>query len=127
MENLQCSYCGSPNPPVVNQEGTEFYCVRCFNLFGTCAMCVHAEICPFETDPSPLPKVVVVQEQRGNMRIQQQIMNPERVNETCRKSCPCFSEEFACLKQNGTCSNYAARPVNRTDIVNDNPVETEGV
>ena len=112
---MECSYCGNPDAPVVNQEGTEFYCLRCKDLFGTCAMCVNAEICPFQTSDIDIPPIVMQTIRQGPVTMQQQIKNPDRIRETCQKLCPCFHEEFACLKENGTCGNYARRLPNRTE------------
>jgi hypothetical protein len=45
---------------------------------------------------------------QGNMIAQTQVMNPKRVEATCRRGCPCFNEDGLdngtfCMRQNGDC------------------------
>lgn len=82
-------------------------CSSCNQGYNTCRTCTQGDICSFETDPSPLPKVVQKQIKQGNMTAVTQVMNPERVAITCQKDCPCWSLDFSCSKQNhGTCQQY---------------------
>lgn len=82
-------------------------CPNCAQALGQCGTCKQKDICSFETDPSPLPKVVQKQIRQGNMTAVTQIMNPERIRLTCEKDCPCYSPDFSCQKQNrGTCQQY---------------------
>ena len=106
----RCFICGgAPEVPIFTEDGTfiKYLCGRCLKIPAQCGLCEKAQICPFETDSSPLPKVVMKTIQQGNMMLQTQIKNPERIEITCKTQCPCFSEEFGCLKENGICGDYA--------------------
>jgi hypothetical protein len=95
-KNLEnCAICGAPvvKPLIYNNN---YICRNCASKFGTCERCQNANICPFETHPSPTPKVV------HSTRIR----NPDRVEETCAALCNCFSPTFGCLKENNTCGLY---------------------
>ena len=88
-------------------DGTfKLLCDRCKNASGTCLACVKNADCDFETNPSPIPKAVEKRFQQGPMIRVEQVPNPERIDSTCRINCECFSEEFGCLRQNGTCGKY---------------------
>lgn len=81
-------------------------CSMCNDNIWTCRTCAHIDECAFETDPSPLPKVVQKQIRQGNMTAVTQVMNPERIAITCEKNCHCW-HDFSCSKQNhGTCLKY---------------------
>ena len=105
--HYNCGHAGSGLPELV-QEGEQVFtmCSQCASMTGTCYTCKEREKCDFETNPIDLPKQIIVTRQQGNAVIRQQIVNPERIRETCQKNCECFSEEFGCLKQNGTCGKY---------------------
>ena len=81
------------------------YCKNCSSLSGTCGGCSKSPTCDFETNPSPLPKAVIKSFQQGNIITTQTIKNPARIDETCRKNCECFSEEFGCCREFNTCRN----------------------
>lgn len=107
-----CAICGgSPEVPIFSGDGSflKYLCNRCSQIPKQCGLCVYAQTCPFETDPSPLPKTVVKTIQQENMIAQVQIKNPSRIEVTCRSQCLCFSEEFGCLKENHICGNYVER------------------
>lgn len=87
-------------------DGDRIICGECLNAMGTCAVCRNGNSCAFETDPSSLPKIVQKQIRQGNMTSVVQIKNPDRVEITCKKYCPCFSPENGCLKQSGVCDKY---------------------
>ena len=110
---MNCAICGNPNPnvPIYSASGDylKSLCDRCSKIPAQCGLCQKAEICPFENEQINLPKVVIQTIQKGNMTAQIQVKNPERIEETCKKSCPCFSEELGCLKENGICGNYLER------------------
>ena len=42
--------------------------------------------------------------QKGPMQTVTEVMNPERIRETCEKNCHCFDTEFGCGKQLGFCT-----------------------
>lgn len=105
-----CGLCGRVDPQVSfvqKSDGTFIYwCGDCKSKSGTCGLCSKSSECCYETDPSPLPKAVLKSFKQGNMITQVQIKNPDRIDITCRVNCQCFSEEFGCLRENGTCGNY---------------------
>lgn len=105
MVNIPCDYCGRPASTVVDSEGN-CSCVNCYQQFYTCAMCIHAHECEFETNPSPLPKVVFQTIRRGPAVIQTQVKNPQRIEEFCHK-CFCWNtEESICGKEDNWCKKY---------------------
>lgn len=81
-------------------------CKECLSLSGTCRSCVKSAECDYENNPSTLPKAVEKRYQRGNQIIVVQEKNPLRIDISCRVNCECFSEEFGCLRENGTCGKY---------------------
>lgn len=107
-ENILCDFCGQSATIIDanDEEHTVFFCDRCFSVTKTCGACIKSTQCDFETNPSPLPKQVQKTVRQGNMVMQTVIKNEERIRETCRKNCACFHEDFGCLRENGTCSNY---------------------
>lgn len=113
---LKCSYCGRPclenaivsaNPVEGVEPAWFIMCPQCYAQTKTCAMCQQAQTCPFETDTScPLPKQVQQTIRQGNMTMQSIVKNPDRIRETCKFGCKCWSDDFGCLKENGTCGQY---------------------
>lgn len=112
-----CECCGQPyigsGYILMNMKDDEaaiidaVICPNCNKQFGTCRTCQNGNLCTFETDPSPLPKIVQKQIRQGNMTAVTQVMNPERVAITCQKGCPCYSPDFSCSKQNHeACQQY---------------------
>ena len=101
-----CAHCNQITiSPVFRETSADTWitlCGNCANLFGTCYLCSQSFECVYETDPSPLPKAVI----KTYKSVQIQEKNPSRIDITCRQKCPCFSEEFGCLRENGTCGNY---------------------
>lgn len=112
-ELLQCKLCGNLVAPsaavyeVKNGSGITITCQQCQSRRYTCATCSHGQECAFETDPSPLPKMIRKQIQNGHQIIVTDVQNPSRVAELCEKKCPCYDPEIGCLKQSNTCGNYA--------------------
>ena len=106
---MTCEVCGGSMPranaiiEVRNGESIRILCERCSSAMGTCQMCKHGSQCSFETDPSPLPKVVEKVFRQGQVTTVMQIRNPERIEITCKKNCPCYDPENECLKQFNTC------------------------
>lgn len=99
-----CDICRSPVLPdglvIEEDENGELHtiCGRCNQALSTCQSCKQFQICPFETDPNPLPKVVMKTIRQGNMMMQTQIKNEERVKALCH-TCGCWSEECGCMKE----------------------------
>lgn len=92
----------------VSIEGElHFLCANCAQERNTCRFCSHNILCSFENDPSPLPKMVLKTINQDNMVMQAQVMNPDRIRETCQKNCKCFDVENGCLRQNNYCGQHA--------------------
>lgn len=97
---LTCDICGKqylPRGATVEVHSGKVICPTCAQQMAACGACAHSKICTFETDPSPIPKIVVQTVQQGNMRIQQQVRNPAREEITC-KNCKCYNEEYHCMR-----------------------------
>ena len=99
---IQCETCGRPTQQqVLCPDGDNWHilCPNCASQLNTCAFCKKANTCTFETDPSPLPKMVQKQIRQGNMISVTTEMNPERIRQTCEKGCDCFDANFGCMRQ----------------------------
>ena len=107
-----CEACGQIDPTYAltqKNDGTWVrLCKNCMSKSGTCGGCSNSTTSDFETNPSPIPKAVEKRFQQGNQIIVAQVKNPSRIDITCRVNCQCFSEEFGCLRENGTCGNYTS-------------------
>lgn len=106
-----CDLCGNPflEPPTLTHCGDEWKmtCERCERLSGTCPTCKKVHICSFETDPSPLPKMVQKVARQGPAQILTMEKNPDRINITCKAGCDCWdNNENYCLRECGTCGRY---------------------
>lgn len=67
-------------------------CQSCINA-SPCQTCVH-QYCAFQQDSNcPEPPMIMREVRQGNMIMQTQVMNPKRVEATCRQGCPCFNED----------------------------------
>jgi hypothetical protein len=67
-------------------------CGKCASA-PACQTCIH-QYCAFQQDTNcQEPPMVMRQIRQGNMVVQQQVMNPKRVEATCRQGCPCFNED----------------------------------
>lgn len=113
LELVNCSICGAlinPNYAILELDDNNkvsFTCGNCQKQWGTCATCIHSSTCAFETDPSPIPKMIQQEFRQGNMRTIQTVANPSRIDITCKNGCPCFDPELGCLKQNNLCNNWS--------------------
>lgn len=102
---IKCSICGQ----IIVSDGIidngHLICKVCFSNSNSCIICRFGNTCSFQTDPSPLPKMINKEVRQGNMIAVTQVMNPERIHITCEKGCKCFDKENGCLKQIGSCPN----------------------
>ena len=99
---MQCETCGRPTEQqVLCPDGDNWHilCPNCASQLNTCAFCKKVNVCTFETDPSPLPKMVQKQIRQGPMISVTTEMNPERIRQTCEKGCDCFDANFGCMRQ----------------------------
>lgn len=82
-------------------------CSSCASRMNTCATCVEAEKCDFETNSCPIEKVVQKQVRQGNMVMMTTVKNPKRIEETCKKNCKCYDEKNGCIKESiHTCPSW---------------------
>ena len=103
----QCDVCGHPMPAnEVIIDGDNLICKQCFQHMNTCVLCDNGERCEFKQNPSPIPHTIRKEVRQGNMIAVTDVMNPERVEKTCKSLCGCFSEEFGCLRQFNTCGDF---------------------
>ena len=99
---IQCETCRRPTEQqVLCPDGDNWHilCPNCASQLNTCSFCKKVNVCTFETDPSPLPKMVQKQIRQGPMISVTTEMNPERIRQTCEKGCDCFDANFGCMRQ----------------------------
>ena len=110
-----CSICGSVilEKGILEEDDGKWHllCGRCLSA-PDCQICGN-QYCAFQQDQSCQEPPYVMREMRqGNMIMQTQVMNPKRIEATCRKDCPCFNEDGLdngtfCGRQQGTgCRNH---------------------
>ena len=109
-----CDVCGNPFVGLAHIELDENdnpyqLCPHCHQNLGGCLLCSFAQVCAFETNPDPMPKYVVKTIQQGNVTMQAQVKNEERVKKFCH-GCRCWYEEAGhCLKDfNVGCVNLTS-------------------
>ena len=110
-----CDMCHQPylGQDVIHCQNGEYIkitCMNCASKMGHCVTCAHGINCKFETDPSPIPPVVNQVIRQGNMTMQTQVRNPERIKITCAAGCPCWhtdDEGGFCCREYSTCGEYA--------------------
>ena len=101
-----CDICGAAiQNPIIDstEEPIHIMCYDCATARSTCKLCHYNTDCAFHNDPSTLPKTIVKTISQNGMIIQTQIINPERVDKTCKEKCFCFDNEIGCLRQFNTC------------------------
>lgn len=86
----------------IDSKDNAYLCAECLKMISSCELCINGGTCSFESDPSPLLKVVMRNVRQGNMTIQTQVRNPERVKITCANGCPCY-QNSECMRQYGQC------------------------
>lgn len=109
-----CDICGraTAKGAVIDTCDSDMH-ILCNNCATTplCGTCIRINECAFRTDQScPEPPMVNVQQRQGNMVLQTQIRNPKRIDATCKQGCPCWSDEFGCIKEHQCgCDKYKIR------------------
>ena len=105
-----CDICGKQKANTLEQFNTKLfqYCDDCIQYMGTCATCFSGNYCAFQQDTSVnLPKTITQTFRQGNMTIQQESINPERIEKTC-KNCKCFNlDDFYCFRNFNNCGNWS--------------------
>lgn len=111
----RCTKCGAPIIDTEVLYNGKIFCIRCTNMFGTCAMCQNGVKCEFQTNSAPIPQVITKRIQhkteRGIMEQITQAPNPQRIKAFCMEgNCicckTCEDEKVRCMRQFGTCENY---------------------
>lgn len=101
-----CDICGK----VILEGGVfyndKLYCADCGHKLGYCTTCRHLPNCAFETDPSPVPKVIQQTVRQGNVMASMPVKNPNRTEITCKKGCCCWDDENGCLREFNTCVKW---------------------
>lgn len=108
-----CAYCGQMflQPGYLEQlEDGSFieFCHSCAEKFGTCHMCDKAAPCHL-TDESYKPHIpiaVMKRFQKGNMVVQKQVINPDRIQQICVAECECWDGEGCARRDFGCCAKY---------------------
>jgi hypothetical protein len=108
MSVLTCAVCGQP---ILDGGafwyGTDPVCKNCNATRNNCQSCVRRNQCAFETDPSPVPKMIQQTVRQGNMVSSFLAKNPERIALTCvNQKCPCYAGENACSRDLGSCAQW---------------------
>lgn len=103
---VHCELCNNITmKPTYVPDGDNWhsFCTKCADTLSSCNFCKDGRLCEFESNPDPMPKVVV-QQQRTPMGIMQsQVRNPAREEKFCY-TCRCWSTDLkACGKQFGYC------------------------
>lgn len=102
-----CAICGQPIEKGIIWFGSNPLCQNCGHLIGACQTCARRNTCVFETDPSPVPKIVQKTIKNGNMVSSFPVKNPERVVATCvNQNCACYRREDGCCRDLGSCSAW---------------------
>ena len=99
---VQCETCGRPtDQQFLCPDGDIWHilCPNCASQLNSCSFCKKVNTCLFETDPSPLPKMIQKQIRQGPMISVTTEKNPERIRQTCEKGCDCFDPNFDCMRQ----------------------------
>lgn len=111
-ELIKCEICGKElrtTEQILDRVEDKFHviCDSCLHFMGSCHTCDNATDCDFESNPSPLPKIIQKQVRQGNMIASMPVRNPERVAITCKKGCPCWIDNHCSREENNqTCKNY---------------------
>ena len=103
---IQCETCGrQTDQQVLCRDGDTWHilCPNCASQLNTCSFCKNVQTCVFETDPSPIPKMIQRRIQQGPMVTVATVKNPERIRQTCMNGCPCYDSEFDRMRQFNYC------------------------
>lgn len=103
----KCTHCGKIVLDFIIEE-PNIFCYQCLDRLSTCEGCSKYIPCGFETDPSPIPKMIVKTIRQGPIIQQMQIPNPDRIAITCKLNCPCWNGEY-CGRETNYCTNYDYR------------------
>ena len=104
----KCGLCGREIPRgsgmIPHDHPCEIFCDECgTHRLYKCPTCVHAQKCGIQNYNGPKPKMVVHQVRQGPMVLEQQVINPELVEEIC-STCVCGGMKNC--QEIHTCGNY---------------------
>ena len=113
MNNKYCEICRKPGSPpfVIQLENGEYAecCAYCYERLDTCLTCANnITNCAYETNPSPLEKVIRKTEQNGPMVKTYYTRNPERMAIAC-KECECYQDNECQKTKNNICKHYKVK------------------
>lgn len=108
-----CEICGNPfiEGGIIDliDGSAHLICNNCASKLNTCQTCKEVTNCDFETNPSPIQKVIQQQVRQGNMVMMTTVKNPKRIEETCKKNCKCYDEKNECIRENiQFCTSWVA-------------------
>lgn len=116
-ELINCELCNNlmlPNAAFIVPTNGAYrtLCGKCAANLTHCVYCRQNNLCEFETNADSSPKVILQEQRQGNMVMQTQIKNPERVKKFCY-SCSCWNtEEEVCFKEYGIgCINHRSSKI----------------
>lgn len=97
MRVVQCETCGRPtDQQILCPDGDIWHilCPNCASQLNSCSFCKKVNTCLFETDPSPLPKMIQKQIRQESIIQIATIKNPDLEKITCQNGCFYYSDEF---------------------------------
>lgn len=97
----------------LQNDSPHLICGECLQKMKTCALCDFNKVCSFDSSTSGTPKTVKKVIQKGPMQAVVEVKNPDRIQETCKKDCSCWNEEYGCLRENGSCGKVVYTYVER--------------
>lgn len=93
------------NNYLIEEDTNNKICFQCNEKMKTCQLCTQFSRCEFQTNSSTIPLYITETVQQGNMIVQKQIKNKERIEKFCL-SCPCYEGDYNCRKDFGVaCEN----------------------
>ena len=98
----ECAICHRPifhKDVIYDSKTNQIVCHTCCDRLSSCNNCDNGRTCLFESSPSKTPKQIQKQFRQGNMIGQTVIKNPDRIEETCKKDCPCWDSINECCNR----------------------------
>lgn len=110
---FRCESCGKyirfPTVSTGTEEDSKtlILCESCANHIGECGTCINFKRCKFQNSPTTEPLFIQKTIRQGNMTMQTQVKNPDRIAKTCYH-CACWNttEEYCNKETCNTCGKY---------------------